>query len=138
MRESPYVMSSGVVTACKEHSEVEAMSNKWVEECERLLDQMKKLSATEGKDRLEVVRTMRFILYSLQRSVSGWLEWIDNLEIMSTFSFEELQEINKKLGEMTKAFVEYDVKITGQCAPAKPKTAKRTEGKERSDVFYVK
>jgi len=131
-------MSSGVVTACKEHSEVEAMSNKWVEECERLLDQMKKLSATEGKDRLEVVRTMRFILYSLQRSVSGWLEWIDNLEIMSTFSFEELQEINKKLGEMTKAFVEYDVKITGQCAPAKPKTAKRTEGKERSDVFYVK
>ena len=114
------------------------MSNKWVEECERLLDQMKKLSATEGKDRLEVVRTMRFILYSLQRSVAGWLEWIDNLEIISTFSFEELQEINKKLAEMTEAFVEYDIKITGQCAPAKPKTAKRTEGKERSDVFYVK
>ena len=114
------------------------MSNKWVEECERLLDQMNKLSTAEGKDRLEVVRSMRFILYSLQRSVSGWLEWIDNLEIMSTFSFEELQEINKKLNDMTKAFVEYDVKITGQCAPSKPKTAKRAEGKERSDVFYVK
>lgn len=118
--------------------EVKRMSNKWVEECERLLEQMKMLSATEGKDRLEVVRTMRFVLYSLQRSVSGWLEWIDNLEIMSTFSFEELQEINKKLAEMTEAFVEYDIKITGECAPAKPKTAKRTEGKEKSDVFYVK
>ena len=118
--------------------EVKRMSNKWVEECERLLEQMKKLSGTEGKDRLEVVRTMRFVLYSLQRSVSGWLEWIDNLEIMSTFSFEELQEINKKLAEMTEAFVEYDIKITGECAPAKLKTAKRTEEKEKSDMFYVK
>ena len=118
--------------------EVKRMSNKWVEECERLLEQMKKLSGTEGKDRLEVVRTMRFVLYSLQRSLSGWLEWIDNLEIMSTFSFEGLQEINKKLAEMTEAFVEYDIKITGQCEPAKPKTAKRTEGKDKSDVFYVK
>ena len=46
--------------------------------------------------------------------------------------------INKKLAEMTEAFVEYDIKITGQCEPAKPKTAKRTEGKDKSDVFYVK
>ena len=114
------------------------MSNRWIQECERLLDQMKKLSATEGKDRLEVVRTMSFILYSLQRSVSGWLEWIDNLDIMTSFSFEELQEINKKLAEMTEAFVDYDIKVTGQCAPTKPKTAKKAEGKERSDVFYVK
>ncbi len=114
------------------------MSNRWIQECERLLDQMKKLSATEGKDRLEVVRTMGFILYSLQRSVSGWLEWIDNLDIMTSFSFEELQEINKKLAEMTEAFVDYDIKVTGQCAPTKPKTAKKAEGKERSDVFYVK
>ena len=50
----------------------------------------------------------------------------------------ERQKLYGKLTEMTEAFVEYDIKITGQCAPAKPKNAKRTEGKERSDVFYVK
>jgi hypothetical protein len=122
----------------QEKLEVGVLSKRWVEECERLLYQMKEFSKTKGKDRLEVVRTMRFVLYSLQRSVSGWLEWIDNLDMMASFSFEELQEINRKLVEMTEDFVEYDVKITGKCAPVKQKTSERAERTERSNIFYVK
>jgi len=59
---------------------------------------------------------------------------------MTGFSLEELKEINRKLTELTEAFVEYDVKITGQYTLTKPKVAKKVEAKEKKkpEVFYVK
>jgi len=122
------------------------MAGKWTQDCERILNEIKKSAKVEGQDRLDTVRTIRFTLFALQRSVTGWLDWANNPDVMAQFSLEELKEINKKLAELVCAFVEYDAKITGQAeiglrkrdegATEKPSVKKKTQGKE--DIFYVK
>lgn len=120
------------------------MSGRWVQDCERILDQIKKLDDVKGKDRLDMVRMIRFILHALQRSVTGWLQWVDNPDIMANFSLKELQEINRNLAKLTQSFVEYDTKITTltekDLTTKEKKTRKKlTEGKkDKTDIFYVK
>ena len=121
------------------------MAGKWTQDCERILNEIKKSAKVEGQDRLDMVRMIRFTLFALQRSVTGWMEWANNPDVMAEFSLEELKEINKTLAELVCAFVEYDAKITGQTemelrkkeerTTEKPST-KKTQGKE--DIFYVK
>ena len=65
----------------------------WVQNCKRILDQIKKLEDTKGHDRLDFVRTISFTLSALQRSVSGWIEWINNPDVMANFSLKELKEM---------------------------------------------
>lgn len=121
-----------------------SMSGRWSQDCKRILDQIKKLENVKGKDRLDMVRTIRFTLHALQRSVSGWLQWADNPDIMANFSLEELQEINKNLAKLTRSFVEYDVEITSlteKDLTAKEKKARRElaeRAKDKTEVFYVK
>jgi hypothetical protein len=120
------------------------MSGRWVQDCKTILDQIKKLEDVEGRDRLDMVRVIRFTLHALQRSVSGWLQWADNPDIMTNFSLEELLEINKNLAKLTRSFVEYDAEITSiteKDITAKERDAQRelmerTRGK--TEVFYVK
>jgi len=113
------------------------MSGRWVQDCKKILDQIKTLE-TEGKDRLEMVGTIRFILYALQRSLSGWIEWINNPNIMVKFSREDLQEISKNLAELTQPFIEYDCKITSSTQEEITirDHEQREEPKPR-DIFYV-
>ena len=121
------------------------MEGKWVQDCERILNEIKKSAKVEGKDRLDMVRIIRFTLFALQRSVTGWMEWANNPDIMVKFSLEELKEINKNLAELVCAFVEYDAKITGHTKMGLRKREDRTtekastkkpQGKE--DIFYVR
>lgn len=121
------------------------MTGQWVQDCERILNEIKKAAKVEGQDRLDMVRVIRFTLLALQRSVTGWMEWASNPDVMTQFSLEELKEINKKLSELVCAFVEYDAKITGHTEMELRKTedrttekasTKKTQGKE--DIFYVK
>ncbi len=120
------------------------MSANWVQDCKTILEQIKKLENVKGQDRLDMVRTIRFTLHAVQRSVSGWLQWADNPDIMANFSLKELQEINKNLAKLTRSFVEYDAKITSlteKDLTAKEKKARRelTERKkDKTEVFYVK
>ena len=88
------------------------MSGRWVQDCKMILDRMKKLEDDKEQDRLDIVRTIRFILYALQRSVAGWTEWVSNPDIMASFSLEELKEINRNLPKLTQPFIEYDCEIT--------------------------
>ena len=88
------------------------MSESWLRECEVVLETLRRLLNMEGKDRLDLTKSIRFALYVLNRSVSGWLWWINNPDIMVSFSLEEFKEINKTILELTKAFIEYDLKIT--------------------------
>ena len=96
------------------HSDVVFMSGKWVQDCEKLLDEVKKASHVEGEDRLDMVRLIRFTLFALQRSVTGWVEWINNPDIMAEFSLDDLKNINKTLAQLVCPFIEYDAKITGK------------------------
>jgi len=121
------------------------MTGKWTQDCEKILNEIKKSAKVEGQDRLDMVRMIRFTLFALQRSVTGWMEWANNPDVMAQFSLEELQEINKTLAELVCAFVEYDAKITGQTEMELRKKEERTtektstkkaQGKE--DIFYVK
>jgi len=120
------------------------MAGKWVQDCERILETIKKSAEVEGKDRLDMVRLIRFTILALQRSVTGWMEWANNPDIMARFSLEELKEINKTLAELVCAFVEYDAKITGKTEMGLRKTEDRTERtltrklQEKKDIFYVK
>jgi len=116
------------------------LSEGWVRVSERIIKQLKQLEDTKDKDRLELVRTLRFVLGVLQRSLVGWTQWVANPDIMTIFSEEELEKMTKKLAEFTRSFIEYDIKITslgaekGLTAPKKP--PKKLE-EDRTERFYV-
>jgi hypothetical protein len=116
------------------------MEGRWVDDCQRILKEIKKSEKAEGQDRLDMVRAIRFTILALQRSVTGWMQWADNPDIMAQFSLDELAEINKNLADLVCAFVDYDAKITGsQEQKMEKKTRKDVIKKpQRKDMFYVK
>ncbi|MFC1486727.1 DUF2153 family protein [Thermoproteota archaeon] len=116
------------------------MEGKWVNDCQRILKEIKNSSKVEGSDRLDTVRTIRFTVLALQRSVTGWLQWADNPDIMAQFSLDELTEINKNLADLVCAFVDYDAKITGSQEKKIEKKIQQETIKPTAtkDMFYVK
>lgn len=111
------------------------MEGRWVNDCQRILKEIKSSSKVEGHDRLDMVRSIRFTILALQRSVTGWMQWADNPDVMAQFSLDELAEINKKLADLVFAFVDYDAKITGS---QEKKIQKETKTQKSKDMFYVK
>jgi len=88
------------------------LSEMWIQTSKRILDQIKKMEDEAEKDRLELVRSIRFMLASVHRSLLGWMQWVNNPDIMTRFSKEDLEEMNKKLAEFTRSFIEYDLEVT--------------------------
>jgi len=123
------------------HTGVLLMEGRWVNDCQKILKEIKKSEKVEGQDRLDMVRTIRFTILALQRSVTGWMQWADNPDIMAQFSLDELVEINKNLAKLVSAFVDYDAKITGS-QEKKIEKKIRKEGTRKpqktKDMFYVK
>jgi hypothetical protein len=115
------------------------LSEVWVQVSERILGQLKRLEETKGKDRLELVRSLRFALSVLQRSLLGWMQWVNNPDIMIIFTQEDLKQMAEKLSKLTRSFVEYDMEITSLGIKKGLKTPKRVKKKreERSERFYV-
>ncbi len=115
------------------------MSERWIQSSERLLDQIKRLEEAKERDRLELVRSLRFVLGALQRSLLGWMQWVNNPDIMIRFKQEDLEQMNKKLSELVRFFIEYDLEVTKLGAEKGLKARKRVKKKreERADVFYV-
>jgi len=120
------------------------MSGRWVQDCKRILKQIKKLEDIKGKDRLDMVRKTRFTLHALQRSVSGWIGWINNPDVMANFSLEELKEISENLAKLTQSFIEYDCEITSlaerDLTIIEPETPGKStkKPKDKTEIFYVK
>jgi hypothetical protein len=117
------------------------MDGRWVNDCQRILDEIKKSAKVEGHDRLDLMRTIRFTLIALQRSVTGWMQWADNPDIMAQFSLDELTEINKNLADLVCAFVDYDANITGSQEKKIEKKIRKENirnAQETKDMFYVK
>ena len=116
------------------------MSENWVQECKRILDRIKNVQDINGKDRLDLVKTISFILYALQRSVSGWIEWVENPEVMASFSLEELKEMNSNLTKLTNPFIEYDCDLTSRTQmdlirePETPRESTK-KAKDKKEIF---
>ena len=119
---------------------VSLMDGRWVDDCQRILEKIKNSAKVEGSDRLEMVRTIRFTILALQRSVTGWMQWAENPDIMAQFSLDELTEINKNLADLVCAFVDYDAKITGSQEKKIEEIRKETiqHPQDEKDMFYVK
>jgi len=117
------------------------MEGKWVTDCQKILKEIKKSTEAEGKDRLDIARSIRFTILALQRSVTGWMQWADNPDIMAQFSLDELTEINRKLSDLVCAFVDYDAKITGTQEKKFEKKIRKDaipKPQKGKDMFYVK
>lgn len=107
---------------------------------ERIIEQLKRLEDTKGKDRLEMVRSLRFVLGVLQRSLVGWTQWVSNPDIMTMFSEDDLESMTKTLAEFTRSFIEYDIKMTRLGAEKGlklPKKATKKSKEGRTEGFYV-
>jgi len=115
------------------------LSERWISILETLLDQIKHLEEVKERDRLELVKSLRFVLNVLQRSVLGWLGWVENLEVAARFTQEELEKMDKKLSEFTRSFVKYDIEATKLAAKKglKAKKKAKKKKKKRTEAFYV-
>jgi hypothetical protein len=118
----------------------QVLSEGWIRVSERIIEQLKRLEDTKDKDRLELVRTLRFVLSVLQRSLIGWTQWVGNPDIMTIFSQEDLEKMTKTLSEFTRSFVEYDLKMTSlgvKKGLKSPKKVAKKKKEERTERFYV-
>ncbi|MFQ6086876.1 MAG: DUF2153 family protein [Candidatus Bathyarchaeia archaeon] len=115
------------------------MSERWVQVSEKILNQIRRLEEAKERDRLELVSSMSFMLSVLQRSLLGWMGWVNNPNIMTRFTQEDLEKMNKKLSEFTRSFIEYDLEATRLGAQrglkARKMVKKKTE--ERPEIFFV-
>ena len=55
---------------------------------------------------------MRYAFGALGTSLTGWMQWVNSPEIMSTFDKDELLKMAKTVTELITKFVEYDIHIT--------------------------
>ena len=115
------------------------MSERWIQISEKIIEQLNRLEDTKDKDRLELVRSLRFVLSVLQRSLLGWTQWVNNPDIMTIFSQNDLETMTEKLSEFTRSFVKYDLEMTRLGAKKGLKAPKKVTKKkeERTESFYV-
>ncbi|MCD6264305.1 DUF2153 family protein [Candidatus Bathyarchaeota archaeon] len=88
------------------------MGENWIRECREYLKKLEELASAKDRDRLDLVRSMRTSLSALNHSLWGWIQYVNNPDIMGKFTKEELEEMDRTLNEFTKNFIEYDIKIT--------------------------
>ena len=88
------------------------MSERWIKECEQVLEGMRKVTSKKDRDRLEHITAMLFIINALERSLNGWKMWVRNLSMMSRFTLEELEEIEKALHKQAESIIKYDIEAT--------------------------
>ena len=115
------------------------MSERWVEVSKRILDQVKRLEEAKERDRLELVRSLRFMLSALHRSLLGWMQWVNSPDIMTRFTREDLEKMNNELSKFTRSFLEYDLDTTSLGEQRGLKARKKVKKKkdERPEAFYV-
>ncbi len=116
-----------------------SLSEGWVQVSEKVLDQIKRLEEAKERDRLELVRSISFMLSALQRSLLGWMGWVNNPDIMTRFTQKDLEKMNKKLSELSRSFIEYDLEATKLGAQRGLKARRKVKKKkeERPEIFYV-
>ena len=113
------------------------MSENWVQRNEKILEQIKTMDASKDRDRLELVRSMRFVLGALVQSLAGWMQWINNPDIIGIFDKKELEEMNITITDFVRSFIEYDIKMTKKGLEKGVKERKNTQKRSQERTFYV-
>ena len=88
------------------------MAERWVSQSRELLKALEELASKKGEDRLELVNSMIFTLNTIDRSIQGWRSWIQNLQLMSKFTEEELRDMKEGLIKGARDFIEYDIQVS--------------------------
>jgi hypothetical protein len=114
------------------------LSEKWINASKRLRKELKCLEETKEQDRLELVKSLCLTLYALQRSLMGWMELANNPDMLTRFTHEDLEDINKKLLQFSRSFLEYTLEATKLGTKKGLITGMKDEKrKDRRGTFYV-
>jgi len=67
------------------------------------------------------------------------MQWVNNPEVMARFTQEDLEDMNKKLSEFTRVFMEYDLEATKLGVRRGLKVTKKAKKKKegKPEVSYV-
>ncbi|MGD2142013.1 MAG: DUF2153 family protein [Candidatus Bathyarchaeota archaeon] len=110
------------------------MGGNWIDECNELLKRIRKSAETDNPDRLELVRSMHTALHAINHSTLGWLQYVNNPDVMSMFDRSELQEIHATLNRIAEAYLLHDIEVTER---GMEKGLGRTIKKEVPGHLYV-
>ena len=111
------------------------MGENWIEKCNGYLEQIRNALNLEEPDRLESVKSMHLALIAINNSVLGWLQYVNNPEVMTLFDSTELHEINIALNRFAKEFIENDIKVTRKGMEKGLREFNRQE--EERQLFYI-
>lgn len=103
----------------------------WIQTSREVLKRLRELQEIPSADRLDLLKSMNYSLRAIERSIVGWLEWINNPNLMANFSLEEIREMHRTILDFAIKFLEYDIKVTEMGE----KMATRREG--RGGYTYV-
>jgi len=111
------------------------MGERWIKECTEHLKQIKELLEVDEPDRLDLVKAMHTALLALNHSVWGWMQYVNNPDIMGKFNRDELDEISGFLNKYAEEFIEYDIKVTK--AGMKKGLSEIRQRRRNEQLFYV-
>ena len=88
------------------------MSDLWIQECNEYIKQVRASLSVKNSDRLDLVKSMHQALLAINHSILGWLQYVNNPDIMSRFNREELNDINGALNKFALDFISHDIEVS--------------------------
>ncbi len=113
------------------------MGEQWIRECNSFLEQIRESMALDDPDRLDLVRSMQRALVAINHSILGWLQYVNNPDIMSRFDRDELKEISDALNKFAETFIEHDIEVTKKGMEKGLSELKQREEEDGRQPFYV-
>jgi len=110
------------------------MSDKVLNQRKKMLNGIRDLVELEEKDRLDYVKSIKIHLAYLGQSLAGWGKWINNPEIMASFSKSELEEIESNLYSITEDFIKHDIETM---RVAQEKGLRIKSRKEKENLRFI-
>jgi hypothetical protein len=110
------------------------MSDKVLDQRKKMLNSIRDLVGLEEKDRLDYVKSIKIHLAYLGQSLAGWGKWVNNPEIMATFTKNELEEIESNLYSITEDFIKHDIETM---KVAQEKGLRIRPRKEKENIKFI-
>jgi len=112
------------------------LAENWFSQSQELLKALEEAASRKEEDRLELFSAMVFALNAIERSLLGWRGWMQNLQLMSKFSEDELREMKRELIKEAQGFIKYDVEVSIKHKDKIPQIIIR-EGRERPGTSVI-